>query len=80
MPWVDYVAHNVTCKCGHKGRLILSSDEWGTRKEIWEGFIEGQASHLDPPASKAKCETCGGTEIKIAPEGEALVFDGLNRT
>jgi len=28
MPWVDYVAHNVTCKCGHKGRLILSSDEF----------------------------------------------------
>jgi len=55
MPWVDYVAHHVTCRCGHKGRLILSEDEWGTRKEMWEGFAQGRASHSDPAASTAKC-------------------------
>ena len=79
MPWVEYVAHNVTCKCGHKGRLILSSDEWGTRKEFWEGFTDGNASHFNPSSSTAKCEKCGSLEIEIAPEGQVLIFP-VNRT
>jgi predicted nucleic-acid-binding Zn-ribbon protein len=72
MSW-EHDTYTITCKkCGHTGRLIISSDDWNRMEATWESFAEIRTSSFNPTASWGRCLKCGNderSEIEITRAG-----------